>query len=518
MTVPMLFVLAWLFNFLIGGLSGVFLSDVPSDVTTHGSFFSMAHFHYTIMGGLLFSFFAAIYYWVPKMTGLRDQRTLGEDPLLVDVHRVQLDLRAAARDRLPRHAAALGHLRRLPARREHLGVGLGVLPRRVDARLHRQLHLVAWCSRAFRSGRTRGGRSRSSGSCRRRCRCTTSTASRRSGPIRIPYGQTDGTAGAHRDRAGAADRHDRARHTLDRLRRRRARAAGGDGAQPADRSRTSGPARRRSSSRRSSSRTSISASLDKSATWRPKHVDPSFTLGTLDRDRARRSGGARCGSGSRTTAPTSGRRGASRGRSRSALLVASIVLQIVEWSTQGFGPTNGPYASVYLGWTGLLTIFVVGLALLGRDDACDLVPLPAHIEGPTAGRARLRRRRPDRAGHRQPRLARPAGARGGVVLRALPRRYRRHHLVHPLRDLAHGLPASTRRTGRSSGRSRRSSSPRCSICVGGRQSATASDAVEALAGRFVLRGPRDRSRSPSTHRSTRTRTVSSGCTWCSTCC
>ncbi len=69
LTVPMLFCLAWLFNFLIGGLSGVFLSDVPSDVTTHGSFFSMAHFHYTIMGGLIFTFFAAIYYWVPKMTG-----------------------------------------------------------------------------------------------------------------------------------------------------------------------------------------------------------------------------------------------------------------------------------------------------------------------------------------------------------------------------------------------------------------------------------------------------------------
>jgi cytochrome c oxidase subunit 1 len=67
--VPMLFALAWIFNFLIGGLSGVFLSDVPSDVTTHGSFFSMAHFHYTIMGGLLFAFFGGIYYWVPKMTG-----------------------------------------------------------------------------------------------------------------------------------------------------------------------------------------------------------------------------------------------------------------------------------------------------------------------------------------------------------------------------------------------------------------------------------------------------------------
>jgi cytochrome c oxidase subunit I len=69
LTVPMLFCLAWFFNFLIGGLSGVFLADVPSNVTTHGSFFSMAHFHYTIMGGLVFAFFAAIYFWVPKMTG-----------------------------------------------------------------------------------------------------------------------------------------------------------------------------------------------------------------------------------------------------------------------------------------------------------------------------------------------------------------------------------------------------------------------------------------------------------------
>jgi cytochrome c oxidase subunit I len=77
-TVPMLFALAWIFNFLIGGLSGVFLSDVPSDVTTHGSFFSMAHFHYTIMGGLIFAFFAAIYYWVPKMTGFELDERLGK--------------------------------------------------------------------------------------------------------------------------------------------------------------------------------------------------------------------------------------------------------------------------------------------------------------------------------------------------------------------------------------------------------------------------------------------------------
>ncbi len=77
-TVPMLFCLAWAFNFLIGGTSGVVLSDVPTDTGLHGSFFVMAHFHYTIMGGLIFSFFAAIYYWVPKMTGLRFNERLAK--------------------------------------------------------------------------------------------------------------------------------------------------------------------------------------------------------------------------------------------------------------------------------------------------------------------------------------------------------------------------------------------------------------------------------------------------------
>ncbi|HEY4895798.1 MAG TPA: cbb3-type cytochrome c oxidase subunit I [Solirubrobacteraceae bacterium] len=77
-SVPMLFCLGWTFNFLIGGLSGVFLSDTPSDTTTHGSFFVMAHFHYTIMGGLIFTFFAAIYYWIPKMVGLKFNERLAK--------------------------------------------------------------------------------------------------------------------------------------------------------------------------------------------------------------------------------------------------------------------------------------------------------------------------------------------------------------------------------------------------------------------------------------------------------
>ena len=68
-TAPMLFVLAFFWNFLIGGASGIFQSDVPIDTTVHGSFFVMAHFHYMIMGGLVFAFFGAVYYYMPVFTG-----------------------------------------------------------------------------------------------------------------------------------------------------------------------------------------------------------------------------------------------------------------------------------------------------------------------------------------------------------------------------------------------------------------------------------------------------------------
>jgi cytochrome c oxidase subunit I len=77
-TVPMLFALAFFFNFFIGGASGIFLSDTPSNVSAHGSFFVMAHFHYTIMGGLVFAFFAGLYYWFPKMFGVFLNETLGK--------------------------------------------------------------------------------------------------------------------------------------------------------------------------------------------------------------------------------------------------------------------------------------------------------------------------------------------------------------------------------------------------------------------------------------------------------
>jgi heme/copper-type cytochrome/quinol oxidase subunit 3 len=102
-------------------------------------------------------------------------------------------------------------------------------------------------------------------------------------------------------------------------------------------------------------------SLDSSKVWRPKHVNPSFTLGTLT-VLALVAAAALLWLGLRDH--RGDRRPAWRlkGVGSVVLLLAVVALQIIEWSTQGFGPTDGPYASVYLGWTGLLTIFVVGLA------------------------------------------------------------------------------------------------------------------------------------------------------------
>ena len=69
--VPMLFMLAVFFNFLFGGITGVYVSDVPVNVTVHGSYFVMAHFHYTIMGQLIFAVMGAIYYYAPLYFGIK---------------------------------------------------------------------------------------------------------------------------------------------------------------------------------------------------------------------------------------------------------------------------------------------------------------------------------------------------------------------------------------------------------------------------------------------------------------
>ncbi|MDK1018439.1 MAG: cbb3-type cytochrome c oxidase subunit I [Actinomycetota bacterium] len=76
--VPMLFALGVVFNFLFGGITGVFLADAPLDIQLHDTYFVVAHFHYVILGGGIFGLFAAVYYWFPKMTGRMMNETLGK--------------------------------------------------------------------------------------------------------------------------------------------------------------------------------------------------------------------------------------------------------------------------------------------------------------------------------------------------------------------------------------------------------------------------------------------------------
>src|SRR4030095_11325665 len=72
---PMLFCIAFLFQFLIAGVTGVMLAVVPFNWQLTDSYFVVAHFHYTLVGAFLFGIFAGFYYWYPKAVGrLHDRR------------------------------------------------------------------------------------------------------------------------------------------------------------------------------------------------------------------------------------------------------------------------------------------------------------------------------------------------------------------------------------------------------------------------------------------------------------
>ena len=75
---PMLFALGFLFLFTLGGFTGLVLSIVPVDVQLHDTYYVVAHFHYVMVAGALFSAFAGIYFWLPKWTGRMYNETLGK--------------------------------------------------------------------------------------------------------------------------------------------------------------------------------------------------------------------------------------------------------------------------------------------------------------------------------------------------------------------------------------------------------------------------------------------------------
>ncbi len=75
---PMLFAIAFVILFTIGGLSGVMLALAPVDLQYHDTYFVVAHFHYVLVTGAIFSIMAAVYYWLPKWTGNMYDERLGQ--------------------------------------------------------------------------------------------------------------------------------------------------------------------------------------------------------------------------------------------------------------------------------------------------------------------------------------------------------------------------------------------------------------------------------------------------------
>jgi cytochrome c oxidase subunit I len=78
LSTAMLFAVGFILLFLIGGLTGIIVASPPLDYHVHDTFFVVGHFHYTIFAGSLFGFFAAVYYWWPKVTGRLLREGLGK--------------------------------------------------------------------------------------------------------------------------------------------------------------------------------------------------------------------------------------------------------------------------------------------------------------------------------------------------------------------------------------------------------------------------------------------------------
>ena len=74
---PMLFALGFVSNFVIGGLSGIYMASTPVDIFIHDTYFIVAHFHY-VVAGIIFAMFAALYYWFPKLFGRMMNETVGK--------------------------------------------------------------------------------------------------------------------------------------------------------------------------------------------------------------------------------------------------------------------------------------------------------------------------------------------------------------------------------------------------------------------------------------------------------
>ncbi len=179
----MLFALGFIGSFILGGISGVMTAMVPLDIHVTDTYFIVAHIHFVLFAGSVFTIFAGIYHWFPKITGRMYDERLGRLAFLADAARHLGHLRADALDRDGGDAASRRRLRGPVRQLEPADLGLRLLPRRRPAGLplqhDRQLALGTRAPPPIH-----GAPSRSSGWSPRRRRSSTSRRFRGSSAAR----------------------------------------------------------------------------------------------------------------------------------------------------------------------------------------------------------------------------------------------------------------------------------------------------------------------------------------------
>ena len=191
---PMLWALGFLTMFTLGGISGVVLAMVPMDIYVSDTYFIVAHIHYVLYGGSLFTIYAGVYYWFPKMTGRMFDERLGKLHFwltFVSFNATFGPMHLIGVKGMPRRVSDYAEQF---AALEPVHLAELLRARALDARVRLQ-HGRVVARRRRAPPRTRGRRSRSSGRCPRPRRSSTSTTSRRSSAARTSTACPDAVHG-----------------------------------------------------------------------------------------------------------------------------------------------------------------------------------------------------------------------------------------------------------------------------------------------------------------------------------